>query len=85
MPGLPAELRQQILEDNNVTQIVLQVVIAETGVVIIRDVYEVRTREEKESVLLDIALKCLVFRHLPADAPSVIVVVYPKTEDSAEV
>ena len=48
MPGLPAELRQQILEDNSVTQIVLQVVIADTGVVIIRDVYEVRTREEKD-------------------------------------
>ena len=74
-----SELRRLILEDDNVRQIILQIIREDTRQVVIRDVYEVRTRQEKESTLLEIAVKCLIFRHLPADAPPVVVVIYPTT------
>ena len=71
------------MENDNITQIVLLVSKGDTGEVIIRDVHEVRTRQERETTLLEIAVKCTIFRHLPVNAPAVVIAVYP-IEASAE-
>lgn len=77
MSIVTSEARELILENDNITKIVLLVARGDTGEVVIRDAHRVRTRQEREITLLEIAVKCLIFRHLPVNAPPVVIVVYP--------